>query len=67
MQKIIITAIVLISFIFLMAFAPQTKQEKKPVESGKGKAAQVSYKKDIIPIMKKYCLHCHIFCNQMYL
>ncbi|MBI5215329.1 MAG: hypothetical protein HY960_06210 [Ignavibacteriae bacterium] len=59
MKKLITTAIVLVSFILLMAFTPQTKQEKKPVDSVKGKAAQVSYKKDIIPVMKKYCLPCH--------
>ena len=59
MQKFIIITVVLFSFIFLMAFTPQTKQEKKVVDSGRGKAAQVSYKKDIIPMMKKYCLPCH--------
>ncbi len=47
----------------LMAFTFQ-KMQKHPVKKPGGKkpavaAAQVSYKNDVKPILKKYCLPCH--------
>ncbi len=63
MNKIFIITTVLTVGLALMAFAPQDKKaakETKPAkEAAKGKVAQLSYKKDIAPIFKKYCLPCH--------
>jgi len=55
--------VVFVAAIALMAFAFQKTQKqaaKKPDgKKSKSSSAQVSFKKDIQPIMKKYCLPCH--------
>ncbi|TAK62589.1 MAG: hypothetical protein EPO24_04835 [Bacteroidetes bacterium] len=59
MKKSIILSFVLVVAIGFTAFSPQEKKGAKTTDAGKGKATQLSYKKDIAPILKKYCLPCH--------
>ena len=58
-MKILIIIFVLSVSLGLMAFVSQEKKEAKATDTGKGKTQQLSYKKDIAPIFKKYCLPCH--------
>jgi len=62
-KKILFTATLIIVGLSLMAFAPQEKKDAKPAKSEKtkvkGKERFYSYKSEIAPILKKYCLPCH--------
>lgn len=55
-------SIVLIVAVFAVGLAVlfgQEKGEKKSKHSKKPKAGVISYKKNVFPIIKKYCLPCH--------
>ena len=69
MNKTLIICSVLFVSILLMAFIPQqegkdstktqTTNKVKVTAAKKTKVAQLSYKTDIAPLFKKYCLPCH--------
>ena len=51
-------ALFLCIFILVTAFQQQ-KPKKNHKEKTKAHVSTVSYKKDVVPIFKKYCLPCH--------
>ena len=52
------TILIFIVITTLSAFGPQ-KSPKDPKKKPSAPSAVVSYKKDILPIFKRYCLPCH--------
>src|SRR5690242_21951694 len=58
MTKYAMIAGALAVVVLLGGFTGGDEQPKKPAKKP-AKAAVVSYKKDVMPIFKKYCLPCH--------
>ena len=62
-KQILNTLLIALTALALTAFVQQKSQirdaKKSNIKKTRDSSAQVSYKKDIRPILKKYCLPCH--------
>jgi len=59
MMKNSIVLVVAVLTVGLALLFAQEKSEKKSKHSKKPKVEIISYKRDVFPIIKKYCLPCH--------
>ena len=46
-------------FVVIISISAQQKAKKKSTKTLKPKMVQISFKNDVVPIFKKYCLPCH--------
>jgi hypothetical protein len=58
MRTIIISCILIMGIILIGGWTQQ-QSKKTPPSKEKSSSKKVSYKTDIVPIFKKYCLPCH--------